>query len=96
MSSLAFLTAHDAYLALGADAVERTRMYGEWLRCGMADEDLDAIRSHIQQQRALGSPRFQAMVAKTLNRPVAVRPRGRPKISLSEDARQPSAFDSNG
>ena len=96
MSSLGFLTAHDAYTALGADAVERARTYGEWLRCGMADEDLDAIRSHIQQQRALGSPRFQAMVAKTLNRPVAVRPRGRPKINLSEDARQPSASDSNG
>jgi putative transposase len=40
---------------------------------------LETIRAHIQQERALGSPRFQAMIAKTLNRPVALRPRGRPR-----------------
>jgi len=74
-----FLTPHAVYLALGTDTAERARSYGEWLRSGIANEDLDAVRSHIRQQRALGSPHFQAMVARTLNRPVAVRPRGRPR-----------------
>jgi len=81
-----FLTPHAVYLALGEDAAECAHRYGEWLRSGVADEDLDAIRSHILQQRALGSPRFQAMVAKALNRPVAVRPRGRPRNDPAERA----------
>ena len=39
-----------------------------------------------EQQRALGSPRLPAMVAKVLNRPVQVRPRGRPRtVALSDE-----------
>lgn len=93
-----FLSAHDVHLALGADALERARAYGEWLRSGMADEDLEAIRSHIRQQHALGNPRSQAMVAKALNRPVAVRSRGRPRKHPPDGAPQApsSASDSNG
>ena len=37
-------------------------------------------------ERALGSPTFQAMVARTLNRPVAVRPRGRPRAQDKQDS----------
>lgn len=73
------VTPHPVYLALGANAAERTTTNAQWLHAGTTDDDLVAIRAHIQQERALGSPRFQAMVAKTLNRPVAVRPRGRPR-----------------
>ncbi|WP_051084230.1 transposase [Rudaea cellulosilytica] len=73
---------HPVYTALGTDENARIEAYGKWLRSGVADEDLAAIRTHLQQERALGSPRFQAMVAKTLNRPVAVRPRGRPRKVL--------------
>jgi len=73
------LTPHPVYLALGADATSRAKAYGHWIREGLASEDLEAIRVHIRQERALGSPRFQAMVATTLNRPVTVRPRGRPR-----------------
>jgi hypothetical protein len=64
---------------LGADAAARGKVHGEWLRSEIADEDLAAIRMYIQQQRALGSPRFQAMVAGMLNRAVVVRPPGRPR-----------------
>ncbi len=86
LSPLDFLSPHPVYYALGADPDERARAYAEWLRSSLDDEDLTAIRSHIQQQRALGSPRFQAMVAKVLNRPVQVRPRGRPRtVALSEE-----------
>jgi len=73
------LTPHPVYLALGADAASRAKAHGHWIREGLASEDLEAIRLHVRQERALGSPRFQAMVAKTLNRPVMVRPRGRPR-----------------
>ena len=45
----------------------------------MNNDDVLAIRAHLMQERALGDPRFQAMVEKTLNLPVALRPRGRPK-----------------
>ncbi len=74
-----FARAHDAYLALGADADEQARVYGDLLRSDILAEEVATSRSHIQQQRALGSPIFQAMVAKTLNRPVTIRSRGRPR-----------------
>ena len=91
------VTPHPAYLAMGADAAARAQAYCSWLRHGLADQDLEAIRVHIRQERALGSPRFQAMVAKTLNRPVAVRPRGRPRMLVVNrlgQAEKPGA-DSN-
>lgn len=75
------LTLHPVYLAMAADPAQRGTFYREWLQQGMGEEDLTAIRSHLQQERALGNPRFQAMVAKTLNRPVSVRSRGRPRKS---------------
>ena len=75
----ACITPHEAYLSLGPDRACRGQAYAEWLAAGLAEEDLETIRAYIRQERALGSPRFQAMVAKTLNRPVVVRPRGRPR-----------------
>ena len=79
LSADPIMTFHPAYLALGPDPAQRGRLHREWLQQAMADEELDAIRTHLRQERALGDPRFQAMAAKTLNRPVAVRPRGRPR-----------------
>jgi len=52
-------------------------------REGMTDDDLARIRQHVNQERVLGDERFQRMVEKTLGRPVACRPRGRPR-STSE------------
>ena len=72
------LTFHPAYLALGSDSSLRGQQYRQWLQQAMAEEDLQAIRNHLRQERALGDRRFQIMAEKTLNRPVAVRPRGRP------------------
>jgi putative transposase len=89
------VTPHPIYDALGATADARTSAYAEWLRAGLADEDLDSIRLHIRQERALGSPHFQDMVAKTLNRPVAVRPRGRPR-KLPDGLHEHTAENSNG
>ena len=73
------LTPHPAYLALGRDASEREAVYRCLLMEMLTDDLLAGIRAHMQQERALGSPAFQALVEKALNRPVEVRPRGRPR-----------------
>lgn len=81
------ITPHAVYLASGPDSAQRGSLYREWLRQGMNDEDLHAIRAHLRQERALGNPRFQAMVEKTLNRSVSIRPRGRPRKSEIDPSR---------
>ncbi|GAB1407798.1 hypothetical protein MASR1M8_17170 [Thermomonas brevis] len=73
------LTPHPCYLALGATAAARADAYRRLLLDGLASETVAEIRCHMQQERALGSPRFRSMVEKALNRPVAVRPPGRPR-----------------
>jgi hypothetical protein len=49
-------------------------------------EDLVVIRLHIHQDRALGGRRFQAIVTRKLNRPVAVRPRRRSRATVLKDS----------
>ena len=44
-----------AYTALGHDIASRTKTYGIWLRSGVADCDLKAIRIYLQQERALAA-----------------------------------------
>lgn len=73
------LTPHPGYLALGRDSSERASNYRRLLAEDLTEDALADIRSHMQQERALGSPTFQAMVAKALNRPATVRPLGRPR-----------------
>ena len=74
------ITPHEVYLAWsGTHPMQRAASYREWLRQDVNEDELHAIRAHLQQERALGNPGFQAMVEKTLNRPATVRPRGRPR-----------------
>ena len=73
------LTPHAGYLALGRDAGEREKAYRRVLVEALADDVLADIRAHMQQERALGSPAFRAMVERALNRPVELRPQGRPR-----------------
>lgn len=80
------ITPHASYLALAADPQTRGEAYRQWLHAALSDDDLHAIRAHLQQERALGSPRFQAMVEKTLNRPVALRSPGRPRRDWPDEA----------
>ena len=72
------ITSHSCYLELGATAHERAAAYRSMLADAVSESDLVEVRRHLQQERALGSPRFQAMVEKTLNRPASVRMPGRP------------------
>ncbi len=73
------LTLHPGYLALGPDASVRAAAYRRLLLGGLSNDVVADIRRHMQQERALGSPAFQDMVEKALNRPVAVRAPGRPR-----------------
>lgn len=70
---------HHVFTGMAATARERICAYRAWLRAGFLDEDVKRIREHLRQEKALGSPKFQAMVEKTLGRSVAVRPHGRPR-----------------
>jgi putative transposase len=81
----ATVTFHPRYLALGTSPAKRQATWREWLREGVSDEDLHAIRRHLDRGAALGDERFQAMVARTLNRPVACRPRGRPRKPVDQE-----------
>jgi len=85
LSDDARITPHPAYLDLGNTAAERTRRYSDFLHSDIPEADLHAIREHIRQESAFGSERFQRMMAKTMHRPVAVRPRGRPRRGVHED-----------
>src|SRR5690606_37011449 len=92
----ACVTPHRAFLAWGIDAKARALRYAQWLRAGIPHPELVAIRLHVRQERALGSPRFQASVARALNRPVAVRPRGRPRTRApTPEQGHPVLGDSN-
>ena len=53
------------FLGIHGDPVQRTAPYRAWLREGINDGDLLALRAHLHQQRALGSPAFQAMIERT-------------------------------
>lgn len=62
----------------------RAEAYAAWLEQGVSDDELIAIRQHLQQERAFGSKRIQAMAEKTLGRPVSVRRPGRPRRAEAE------------
>ncbi len=74
------VTPHPVYIALARELHARSAAYREWLHMGVSEDDLVAIRIHLQQERALGSARFRTMVERALNRPVTCRPRGRPRL----------------
>jgi putative transposase len=73
------VTPHPLFLSIHDDPAQRAALYRTWLREGISDDDVLALRTHLHQQRALGSPIFQAMVERTLGRPAKVRPQGRPR-----------------
>ncbi|MGY0558027.1 transposase [Lysobacter sp. A421] len=86
------LQPHPSFIALGADAAIRVARYRAVLMEPLDQDQLNAVREHMRQERALGSPRFQAMLEKTLQRPVRVRSVGRP----AKAAADAHALDSNG
>lgn len=75
------VTPHPLYLQLGPAPAERQAAYRALFSNVLADEDLANIRIHVQQQKALGTSRFQAEVGALLARNVMVRSRGRPRLA---------------
>jgi putative transposase len=76
-----WLVPNPLFLALGADARARGHVWKQWLREGIAADDLAAIRRHLAQERALGDERFQCEAEQRLGRTVAWRRPGRPALS---------------
>ena len=72
------LTLPLAYTALTCEPEARAEACRTLLREGPSDDDLAAIRSHLQQQRALGRDNFRAMVEAKTHRFAGVRPAHRP------------------
>lgn len=73
---------HPRFTALGRNRAARAAAWRELLRQGIRQDDLEGIRAHLKQERALGDRRFQAMVEKSVGRPVRTRPRGRPRRAI--------------
>ena len=74
----AILSPHPEYTALGQTIKVRTDAYYKLLRETLSDDDLTAIRAHLQQQRALGRDNFREMVEAKIHRFAGVRPAHRP------------------
>lgn len=70
---------HPAYQALGQTEVERREAYRAIFSEPLDAKTLEAIRDYVQQQRALGSARFQAQIEEALGRCMSVRPAHRPR-----------------
>ena len=77
------ITPHPNFAGMGETPQARADTYREWLKQGVSDDELIAIRKHLQQERAYGSKRFRAMAEKTLGRPVSLRRPGRPRSDES-------------
>jgi len=78
LRSDAILTPHPAYTALGTIEAERGIAYQALLRKALPDDELHAIRTYLQQQRALGHDAFKAMVEAKTQRFAGTRPAHRP------------------
>ncbi|MDE1894659.1 MAG: transposase [Pseudomonadota bacterium] len=69
---------HDEYARLGATVDERCAAYRALFLEAIGEDRMSEIRAYVQQQRAVGSSRFQAAIEAELKRVATVRPRGRP------------------
>jgi len=76
------ITAHGCYLSMGNSDVERQSAYLGLFRNAIDDEDIEAIRSHVNQGKVLGSERFRNRIAADLNRRVSLARPGRPRKVL--------------
>jgi putative transposase len=72
------LDAHAAYAALGTSRAERVVAYRQLFESELDAADIEAIRVHTQKDCVLGSPRFQAQIARMIGRRTALPAMGRP------------------
>lgn len=72
------LTPHPEYLALGPDPAARAAAYSALFADALPDDLVNAIRSHLQQQKVLGTDAFQSWVEARTGRFARTQPVGRP------------------
>jgi REP-associated tyrosine transposase len=73
------IRAHPNYLALSKDATTRHAAYRTLVAGAMSEQDLHAIRLHLQRQHALGPDRFRASIEAQLGRRAGPAKIGRPR-----------------
>jgi putative transposase len=69
---------HDEYAQLGATVDERCAAYRALFLEAIGEDRMSETRAYVQQQRALGTSRFQDAIEAELRRVATVRPRGWP------------------
>lgn len=79
------LSPHPAHASLGTSSSERGTAYQALLREGLSDEDLQAVRLYLQQQRAWGRDDFRTMVQAKTRRFAGTRPAHRPRRPPAAD-----------
>ncbi len=79
------LTPHPCYHALAADPQAHSQAYLAIVRQALSDDEIDRIRLHLQQQRALGSDDFRSMVEAKKRRFAGVRPAHRPRLASNRE-----------
>jgi len=84
-ASDAGLVPHPSYVALGNADTDRREAYRALFARELGATDLENIRAHTQQQRALGSARFRAQMEALVGRNLEVRPGGRPRPQAADD-----------
>lgn len=72
------LAHHPVWLASGSTPAERAQWWQQFLCEAISDDELAAIRTTLQQQRALGTTTFQAMIQAKTHRFAGTRPAHRP------------------
>jgi len=82
----ALVTPHANFLALDPDPCRRQATYRELVRQAISEDDLIAIRLHLQRQHALGSDRFRAAIEAQLGRRAGPARIGRPAKRQAESA----------
>jgi putative transposase len=73
------VTPHPIFLALGRDAQSRQTAYRELVGQAISEDDLTAIRLHLQRQHALGTDLFRAAIEAQLGRCAGPAKIGRPR-----------------
>lgn len=73
------VTPHPSYLSLGLGERQCARTYAGFFACSQPISELESIRDHLRQERALGAPEFQARVEMLSGRGATCRGRGRPR-----------------
>lgn len=72
-ASDAVVVPHAEYLRLGAEEAPRCAAYRALFQDALSDDRLAEILAYVQQQRVLGTPRFQREIEAMIGRCASVR-----------------------